>query len=149
MKEVRFMTYMSYIWIIICIIMVIAEIVTLQFVSIWFAGGAVLAFIASFFLPAEWQIGIFAGSSLILLLCTMPFIRKLKNQKHIPTNFDIDIGKDVMIIERVDKKEGTGRASLNDVNWIAEAENSEDTFEKGETAVIKDIKGARLIIAKK
>lgn len=140
---------MAVVWLIICVIMVIAEIATLQFISVWFAGGALLAFASSFFLPFEWQFGIFAISSLILLICTMPFIKKVKSQKYIPTNYDIDIGKDVLIIEKVDKKASTGRATLNDVNWIAEAENSEDIFEKGETATVKDIKGAKLIVGKK
>ena len=73
------MSFESVIWIIICIVMVIAEIATLQLVSIWFAGGALLAFIASFFLPFEWQFGIFAVYSLALLICTMPLIKKFKN----------------------------------------------------------------------
>lgn len=79
----------------------------------------------------------------------MPIIKKFKNQKYIPTNYDMDIGKEVLITERVNKKESAGRALLNDVSWIAEAENDDDIFEKGETAIIKDIKGAKLIISKK
>ena len=143
------MTYTALIWLIICVIMTIAELATLQFVSIWFAGGALLAFISSFFLPFKYQIAVFTLSSLILLICTMPIIKKFKNQKYIPTNYDMDIGKEVLITEKVNKKESAGRALLNDVSWIAEAENDDEIFEKGETAVIKDIKGAKLIVSKK
>ncbi|HBN11803.1 MAG TPA: NfeD family protein [Ruminococcus sp.] len=143
------MSSTAVLWIIICIIMVIAEIATLQLVSIWFAGGALLAFIASFFLPFEWQFGIFAFSSLALLLCTMPFIKKFKNQKYIPTNYDIDIGKTAVVTETIDKKNNSGRAVLNDVNWLAVSENENDVIEKGENVIIKDIKGAKLIVSRK
>lgn len=143
------MTYMAIVWIIICIIMVIAEIATLQFISIWFAGGAFSAFISSFFLPFEWQFGIFVASSSLLLICTMPLIKKFKNQKHTPTNYDIDIGKDVIIIQTVNKKRDSGRATLNGVDWIAVAENENDIIEEGEIVKIKDIQGAKLIVSRK
>lgn len=143
------MSFESVIWIIICIVMVIAEIATLQLVSIWFAGGALLAFIASFFLPFEWQFGIFAVYSLALLICTMPLIKKFKNQKHIPTNYDIDIGKTAVVTETIDRKNNSGRAVLNDVSWIAVSENENDIIEKGENVIIKDIKGAKLIVSRK
>lgn len=143
------MSFTSVLWIIICIIMVIAEIATLQLVSIWFAGGALLAFIASFFLPFEWQFGIFAVYSLALLLCTMPLIKKFKNQKYIPTNYDIDIGKTAVVTETIDRKNNSGRAVLNDVSWLAVSEDENEIIEKGENVIIKDIKGAKLIVSKK
>lgn len=143
------MTYMAILWIITGIIMVIVELSTLQFISVWFAGGALLAFISSFFVPFQWQCTVFVISSAVLILCTMPLVKKLKNQKHIPTNFDIDIGKDVTIIETINRKNDTGRAVLNGVNWLAVCENEAEIIEKGETATIKDIKGATLIVAKK
>ncbi len=138
---------MTYFWIILCVILVIIEFLTLQFVSIWFAGGALIAFISSFFLPFKSQIIVFAVYSIILLICTIPFVKKMKTQKHIPTNIDMNIGKDVIIIERVDKKKNTGRANLNGVNWIAVSEDGK-IIEKGETAIIKEIKGATLIVGK-
>lgn len=143
------MDYNSIIWIVVCVIMLIVEFATFQLVSVWFAFGAAIAFIASFFLPFNSQIIIFVVVSFISLLGTMPFISRYKNKKHIPTNYDMDIGKDVKITERIDKTAGTGRAVLNDVNWMAESENPDETFENGEVAVVKDIKGARLIVAKK
>lgn len=143
------MSSSAILWIIICVIMVVTETATLQLISIWFAGGALLAFAASFFLSFEWQFAIFAFSSFIFLICTMPFIRKFKNQKYIPTNYDIDIGKTVTVTETIDRKNNSGRAVLNDVSWLAVSENENDIIQKGENVVIKDIKGAKLIVSRK
>ncbi len=137
------------IWLILCIVLIIAELSTLQLVSLWFAGGAFNAFIASFFLPFKWQVTVFAVSSLVIFLCTIPLLKNLRNKKHIPTNFDIDIGKEAFIIEKIDRKNNTGRANLNGVNWIAVCENEDDVIEKGERVIIKEIKGATLIVARK
>lgn len=143
------MTYFAVVWLVVCIIMVIAELATLQFVSIWFAGGALLACISSFFLPFEWQFGIFAVSSFILLLLSMPLMKKLRNRKYIPTNCDMDIGREVVVTETINKKDDTGKAVLNGVGWLAISENEYEIIEKGETAIVKDIKGAKLVLAKK
>ena len=64
------------IWAILVIAFVIAEVATVQLVSVWFAAGALVTMILVFFfdIPIIGQVGIFIGSSALFLALTMPFI---------------------------------------------------------------------------
>ena len=77
------------IWVILVIAFVIAEVATVQLVSVWFAAGALVTMILVFFfdIPIIGQVGIFIGSSALFLALTMHYIiRKSKKKGYIPTN---------------------------------------------------------------
>ena len=74
-------------WIIILVVLIFIEIITLGLTTIWFAGGALVAFIMSLFfdnLLAE--IIAFLVVSLALLYFTRPFVMKYFNPKRTKTN---------------------------------------------------------------
>ena len=65
-------------WAVVFVLTVILELATAQIVSIWFAAGALAAFIASFFLPFEAQLIIFVLVSVLFLVATRPLLNKMK-----------------------------------------------------------------------
>ena len=58
-----------YVWLVVFVLSVVAEIATAGLVSIWFAGGAVVAFILAVLeVQLVWQVVAFVAISLLLLL---------------------------------------------------------------------------------
>lgn len=93
------------------IIMVVVEIATMGLTTIWFAGGALAAFIAcaaGAVLPV--QIILFFGVSCVLLAFTRPIVKKRFNQDRVRTNAELLIGEkgDCFGDDRQPECHGTG-----------------------------------------
>ena len=71
-------------WAIAVVAFVIAEIVTVQLVSIWFAAGAFVTLLLSYFyeLSALQQLGIFIIASSVFLLLSIPLIKKRRKKAY-------------------------------------------------------------------
>ncbi|MEE5994459.1 MAG: NfeD family protein [Oscillospiraceae bacterium] len=142
------MMYMNMIaWGILFAVAVIAEAVTLQLVSVWFAAGALVAFImAALGLPMVWQAIVFTTVSAILLCVTRPLIKKIQVKDVIPTNADAEVGKTAIVTEEINSQKDTGRVKIGGVNWKARSE-VEGIFPVGSTMVVKRISGTTAFVA--
>ncbi|MCQ2416296.1 MAG: NfeD family protein [Oscillospiraceae bacterium] len=124
----------------------IAEIMTLQLVTIWFAVGAVGAFIAALMnLSFQWQLAIFVVVSVFLLLITRPLLAAIRVKHVTPTNADGTVGKTAVILEEVNESLGTGRARLNGVDWMAVSETGAILPPDAIVKVVR-VEGAKLIV---
>ncbi|MGN0621638.1 MAG: NfeD family protein [Porcipelethomonas sp.] len=134
-------------WGVVFAVMVIAELATLQLVSIWFAAGAAAAFVAALFhLGMGMQLFLFILVSVLLLSVTRPLLKKITVGNIQPTNTELDIGKTATVIEEINNAMDTGRARLNGVDW--KAVSSDDTvIEAGKIVKINDIKGTKLFVS--
>ena len=139
------------IWITAFVIFLIAELSTVQLVSIWFAVGALVTLICSCFFDMTIleQLGVFIGSSGVFLLITLPYLKKRKNLAVIPTNADLDVGKTAVVIEEINVDKGTGRATLAGVDWAALPENGSDVIPTGAIVIVRKVDGAKLVVALK
>ena len=129
---------------------VIAEVITVQLVSIWFAAGSLVTLLFSYFyeLNAIEQLGIFIISSSIVLLLSVPLIRnRRKKEDFIATNAELDIGRHATVIETINNDKGTGRVTLNGVNWSAVPENENEIIPEGTVVIVKKIMGAKLLVS--
>jgi len=134
-------------WLAAFIVLIIAELATMQLVSIWFAAGAlVAALIAAVPMPLYIQIAVFAGVSALLLIFTRPVLKKLFSKPPVPTNAEIDIGKKALVIESIDNLKMTGRVRLNEVDWMAVSSEGQP-IPAGETVVVDKIEGAKLYVS--
>ena len=139
-----------YIWLIITAGLLIIEAATAGLTTIWFAGGAIAALICAFLDGPVWlQAGLFAAVSLILLLVTRPLAMKYMKKGSGSNSLDRMIGRDVLVTEQIDNIRGTGEAQIDGQYWMARAAVNDETLEKGEIAVIRDIQGVKLIVGKK
>ena len=137
-------------WACAVIAFVVAEIMTIQLVSIWFAAGSLVTLLFSYFyeLTAIEQLGIFIISSSIFLLISLPLLRNRRNRKNaVATNAELDVGRHATVIEVINSDKGTGRVTLNGVNWRAVPENENDIIPEGTVVIVKKVMGARLIVA--
>jgi membrane protein implicated in regulation of membrane protease activity len=136
------------IWAIAVVAFVIAEVMTVQLVSIWLAAGAFITMLLSYFydIPMLLQLGIFIVSSAFFLLISFPLIRKRKKTDIIGTNSELDIGKHATVIETVNSRKGTGRVTLNGVNWSAVPEDENETIPEGTVVIVVKVLGAKLMV---
>ena len=136
-------------WLILFVILLIIEILTMGLTTIWFAGGALVAFIleyVGFGLPV--QIIVFLLVSIALLVLTRPIAMKFFNQERQKTNAESLIGQKAVVLEKIDTLHGTGRAEVNGMEWSAKTDDAEETIEAGEVVVIEGIQGVKLIVKK-
>ena len=142
-------SYMSVVWIVALVVFVIAEAVTYQLITIWFAIGALGSLacsIAGTSLPT--QITVFLVLSVASLLFLRPASKKYLKSKTEKTNVDSLVGMDVLITEDVNNVTGEGRGKLCGMEWtVRSADNSR--ISAGETAVVEKIEGVKLIVSRK
>lgn len=136
-------------WVVVFFVAVIVESLEPQLVSLWFAGGALIAllFATLFQVGFIWQILIFTFTSVLLLVLTKPLVKKVTNRPTVPTNADALIGQDILIEKGFGPKL-SGMGMHGDVRWKL-ISHQDVTFKAGEYATIQSIDGNKLIVTKK
>ncbi|MDD6213615.1 MAG: NfeD family protein [Firmicutes bacterium] len=139
---------MGLVWLAAIIALAVIETLTVQFVSIWFAGGAVCALIA-YLLGADTtvQLVTFIIASAVLLVCTRPFVKKFQRGRVERTNADSLIGKTAVITQSIDNIAGEGEAKINGNYWTARSSDG-SPVEKDSVVTIEKIDGVKLIVRK-
>ncbi len=141
-------TVMVVLWGVVIIVGIIVEIATVQFVSIWFSFAALASLVlAGIGAPIWAQFSVFAAVTAILLILTRPLVARLRGN-FVRTNADLNIGKTAIVTEDIDNERSSGRATVGGVSWIAVSEDG-SLIPSGESVIIKDIDGAKLIVARK
>lgn len=138
--------FMLILWGAIFLVALIVEILTTELVSVWFCGGALISFITAIFKVPFWvQAVVFVVISAILLVWGRVYWAKKLSQKSSKTNYDALIGEKILITEDVsERKSGAGK--YRDVTWTV---ISDQEIAAGSYAVVKEIKGNKLIVEKK
>ncbi len=143
----EFFTSPVFIWLALMVVFIVVEIITVGLTSIWFAGGALAALLAALTgLGIVVQIVIFFGVSFVLLFYTRPFALKYVKPHNVKTNYEEIIGKEVLVTERIDNKEETGKAVFNGMEWTARSTEERSVMEAGEMAQVVEIKGVKLYV---
>ena len=135
-------------WGIVLIAAIVLEVLSEQFVSIWFACASLVSLILAGMGAPRWaQLAVFAAVTAILLILTRPIVTKLRG-RFVRTNADLNIGKTAVVTEAVRNEMSKGRAVIGGVSWIAVSEDG-SPIDEGEIVEIKDIDGAKLSVAKR
>ena len=139
---------MNILWLAAAVIFAVAEFATFQFVSIWFALGALAAFFAELAgLSVMGQVTVFVIVAVLLFVLSKPIVKKLRRDK-VSTNSDRLIGKTVIISQQVDNLNESGSAKVGGIEWSVRSDNG-DIIDKGCEATVKDIQGVKLIVSAK
>ena len=134
-------------WSVLLIAAIAAEFATQQLVSIWFAAGSLGALIAASLNAPVWvQLTVFTVVSLVLLICTRPILRKALRFSVKETSVRMDVGRLAVVVQDIDPVAGTGRARLNDAEWMAVSADG-SVIPAGTTVRVEDIDGAKLFVA--
>lgn len=134
-------------WLAVMVIMLIIEIITLGLTTIWFAGGALVAFVLAMLnAPLMVQIFAFLIVSLILLMFTRPIAVKYFNKDRVKTNVETMIGRQAIVVSEVDNLQGIGRVTVGGQEWSARTVQEGITLPVGTVVIIKEVKGVKLIV---
>jgi membrane protein implicated in regulation of membrane protease activity len=134
-------------WLLVVIGFVVAEGFTLGLTFIWFAGGALLSMLVSFFGFGLWlQIIAFIVVSAVMLIYTRPIAIKFFKIGATKTNVDSLIGKQGVVIKTLEPFT-MGHVKVKGQIWSAKPSDDEIIAE-GETVEVVEIDGVKLIVKK-
>lgn len=137
-----------FIWLAAFVILVGIEIVSMALTTIWFAGGALVAFfLALAGMGAYAQLAAFFIVSCVLLFFTRPLALKYVNKNTIKTNVESLIGKKARVTSDIDNDMAAGAAVVSGQEWTARSADGKP-IEAGTMVVIKDVNGVKLIVGK-
>lgn len=136
-------------WLIVLVVMAVIEIITLGLTTVWFAGGALVAFIASL-LGANIvvQVILFVVVSVLLLALTRPLAAEYLNKDRIRTNADSLIGKTAIVKQEIDNLKAQGQVSVDGQEWTARSVN-EQVIPRDMQVEIVEINGVKLMVKQK
>ena len=139
-------------WASVFVVFVIAELATVQLISVWFALGALVTMIYTVIFEGTTllsQLGIFILVSGIFLLITFPWLKKRRTKGHVSTNQELYVGMTATVIEEIDRDKGTGRVRLSGVDWNAVPHEEGMIIPVDSIVVIEKVMGTRLSVSLK
>lgn len=137
-------------WLIALVVLLIIEIITLGLTTIWFAGGALVAFLAAILhAPLLVQIIVFLVVSLILLIFTRPIAERYFNADRQKTNVNSMIGKEAKVTADIDNFDQTGKILIGAVEWTARSEEDEVKIAAGSRVEICRVEGVKVFVKEK
>ena len=138
------------IWLVILIVLLVIEVITLGLSTIWFAGGALAAFIAALLgANVAVQVVLFLAVSIILLIFTRPVVMRMLNKHKTATNAESLIGEQAIVTQTINNLMGRGEVFINGLEWMARSQQDNDTIEKDTVVRILRIDGVILIVERK
>ena len=134
-------------WLAVLVIMIVIEILTMGLTTIWFAGGALVAFfLALLRVPFVVQIVVGLVVSLILLIFTRPVAVKYFNKDRVRTNVESMIGTQAIVVGEIDNLHGVGRVTTGGKEWSARTTVDGIVLPVGTVVIIKAVSGVKLIV---
>lgn len=137
-------------WIIIFIVLLIIEIATLGLTTVWFAAGALAAFLAGILgAGLAVQIVLFLVVSIVLLVLTRPVALKYFNNKRQSTNVESMIGRQGVVLGTIDTIKSQGLVEVDGETWSARTDEPEGVIPKDTVVSVEGVQGVKLIVKKK
>ena len=137
-------------WLVALVLFILIEIATMGLTTIWFAGGALVAVIASALgLPLVVQIVLFFAVSFVLLYFTRPMAVKYFNKDRVKTNAESLVGRQAIVISEIDNLQGIGQVTVGGMEWSARTAEAGVRLDVGSVVNIIAINGVKLIVEEK
>ena len=137
----------SIIWLCLLVFFAITEAVTVGLVSVWFAAGALVALLGTFFTSNIWiQIFLFLLVSCVTMAVLRPLARKYVLPTVVPTNADRVIGRQAVVTEAIDNLNGKGAVVVFGVAWTARSADGTPIAE-GTAGTVNRIQGVNLFVS--
>lgn len=138
---------MTVTWLVLLVVLVVIELITMGLTTIWFAGGALVATVASAFGAPIWlQVLLFLIVSGVLLYFTRPIAVKYFNKDRVRTNAESLVGRQAIVISEIDNLQGIGQVSVGGMEWSARTTKDEESLPVGAVATVVAINGVKLIV---
>ena len=131
---------MTLFWLVLFVVLALFELVTVNLVSIWFSLGALITTFVSLVTDNLMiHLAVFTISSILLLLLTKPFVKKMKKREEVPTNLDMVVGKTGVVTETIEK-DGIGEVKVLGKKWSAYSDKEVKEHSKVKVLSINGVK---------
>ena len=135
-------------WLAAFVVLTGIEAISMALKTIWFAGGALAAFVLALLGVGKYiQVGAFFLISIVLLIFTRPFALKYVNQNTVKTNVESVVGKKARITAPVDNDLAEGAAVIGGQEWTARSADG-SPIPEGTIVVVEAVSGVKLIVRK-
>ena len=136
------------IWLAIFVVLIGIEAATMALTTIWFAGGAIVAFFLALMGVGKYvQMAVFFIVSCALLFFTRPFALRYVNKKTVKTNVEELTGKKARVTEEIDNDLAKGAAILSGQEWTARSTDG-DRIPAGTMVTVDSVKGVKLMVGR-
>ena len=138
-----------YVWLAVTACALIIEFVSADMVTIWFAGGGLVAMILAA-CGLEWyvHVPVFIVVSFAAMLVFRKMVIEKLGKGEVKTNAETAVGKDFTLLSPITFGQA-GSIKINGVVWNAVGENEDEVIDAGSVVTIKAIKGNKYIVKKK
>ncbi|MGI5173515.1 NfeD family protein [Treponema sp. OMZ 840] len=144
MKDV-FIQNMPWLWFIIAVLCFVAEMLTMQLTTIWFAIAALITvFVSLLPIPPVLQVFLFLIIACTLLILTRPFVKKKLEARKIKTNADSLIGQKALVLKDIGEFE-KGEIKIEGRVWTAKTADG-TLLAAGNKCIIEKIEGVTCIV---
>ena len=134
-------------WLVLLIIAIVVEVLTMGLTTIWFAGGALVAILATLLHAPIWlQVILFMLVSLLLLFFTRPVDVKYFNKDRVKTNVESMVGRQAVVTGEIDNIQGIGQVTLGGQEWSARSMDDTMRIPLGSVVDVVSVSGVKLIV---
>ena len=141
---------MTVVWLIVLVVLVVTELATMGLTTVWFAGGALAATLASLLhFPIALQVILFLVVSGLLLFFTRPLAVKYFNKDRVRTNAESLVGRQAIVISEIDNLQGIGQVNVGGMEWSARSRRDDMPLPVGAVGIVLAIDGVKLIVEEK
>lgn len=134
-------------WLIAFVLLLVIEIITVGLTTVWFAAGALAAFIVSLITSNILvQILVFLIVSLGTLFMIRPVAVRYLNQNREKTNVDSIIGRSAIVTGAIDNLRAEGTVNVSGQEWTARSVDDSVKIAKDSRVKIIKIQGVKLIV---
>ena len=134
-----------HLWLGFGIVLFIGEVLHMGFIMAFFGAGAIVTAVAAAMgVTFEYQLLIFAVSSMIFTMIGRPFFKKLTAKK-TATNIDALIGQKGNVVEEIDNSQLKGRVLLGGDDWRA-LSLDDSIIEKGARVEVVEVQSVKIIV---
>ena len=141
---------MTVVWLVVLVALVVVELATMGLTTVWFAGGALVATLASLMhLPVALKVILFLAVSALLLYFTRPLAVKYFNKDRVRTNAESLVGRQAIVISEIDNLQGIGQVNVGGMEWSARSNRDDVPLPVGAVVIVLAIDGVKLIVTEK
>lgn len=138
---------MTVFWLVLLILCIVIEVPTMGLTTIWFAGGALIAILATLLnAPVFVQVILFLAVSLLLLFFTRPLAVKYFNKDRVKTNVESMVGRQAIVTSEIFNLEGVGQVTIGGLEWSARSFDDKLRIPVGTVVNVVAIHGVKLIV---
>lgn len=141
------MNEMIILWLVLLIVAIGVEIYSMGLTSIWFAGGALVAILASILhAPPFLQVILFFLVSIILLIFTRPVAVRYFNRDRVKTNVESMVGRQAVVTGEINNLQGIGQVTVAGQEWSARSMEDSLRIPVGSVVNVVSISGVKLVV---